>query len=165
MFFFERRGAMEENTNFDDKCLTHEVIARGVIVHEDSILLCKPKNGKYCYLPGGHVDPGEDSKHAIIREISEELGVDSVVERFLGVVEFSYEKKPSETIYELNLVYEVKIDENICMSLQSREDYIEFFWHPISDLVNTSLEPFLLRDTLQGWLENQDIQNIISSYL
>lgn len=44
-----------------------------------------PKGGKWCF-PGGHVEPGETSREAIIREVSEELGVRAVPRRRLGAV-------------------------------------------------------------------------------
>jgi ADP-ribose pyrophosphatase YjhB (NUDIX family) len=36
-----------------------EVIARGVMFHEEHVLLCQNCKHGYYYLPGGHVEPGE----------------------------------------------------------------------------------------------------------
>ena len=53
----------------------------------DSILLIKratkPFTG-YWALPGGRVDPGETVEHAVVREVKEETGLDTVVIRKIG---------------------------------------------------------------------------------
>ena len=54
--------------------------------HPDSILLTqrkiRPFKGQWC-LPGGHIDPFEPAREAIIREVQEETGLD-FDPRFLG---------------------------------------------------------------------------------
>lgn len=41
--------------------------------------------GSWCF-PGGHVDPGENSRRAIVRELREELGIEVVPGRRLEAV-------------------------------------------------------------------------------
>jgi len=45
---------------------------------------------KVLALPKGHIDPGETAAEAAVREIREEAGVDSEVERKLGDVKYVY---------------------------------------------------------------------------
>ena len=106
-----------------------ETIARGVCVIDGKILLCKAKGGKTTYLPGGHIEFGETGRQALVREIKEELGVDSTTGAFLGVVENSFLQhgKPHA---EINLVYELSLAEG---DVRAREDWIEFEWRPLAD--------------------------------
>ena len=48
-----------------------------VIMHSDqgNVLIQKPTYKKSWQLPGGGVDAGEDLKDALVREVSEELGI------------------------------------------------------------------------------------------
>lgn len=43
------------------------------------------KGGCWCF-PGGHLEPGENSRHAVQRELREELGVDVVATERLGSI-------------------------------------------------------------------------------
>ena len=115
-----------------------EVIARGVCVIDGKILLCKARGGKTTYLPGGHIEFGETGRQALVREIKEELGLDSTTGAFLGVVENSFMQhgKPHA---EINLVYELSLAEG---EVRAREDWIEFEWRPLTDLDDLMPEAF-----------------------
>ncbi|MBR3924306.1 MAG: NUDIX domain-containing protein, partial [Kiritimatiellae bacterium] len=63
-----------------------ESIARGVCVKDGKLLLCRAKGGKSTYLPGGHIEFGESGRIALVREVKEELGVDSSTGAFLGAL-------------------------------------------------------------------------------
>ena len=115
-----------------------EVIARGVCVVEGKLLLCKAKGGTTTYLPGGHVEFGETGRQALVREIKEELGLDSTAGTFLGVVENSFLQhgKPHA---EINLVYALSIAQG---EVRAREDWIEFEWRQLDDLGDLLPEAF-----------------------
>ena len=115
-----------------------ETIARGVCVIDGKILLCKAKGGKTTYLPGGHIEFGETGRQALVREIREELGLDSTTGAFLGVVENSFMQhgKPHA---EINLVYELSLTKG---DVRAREDWIEFEWRPLADLGDLLPETF-----------------------
>ena len=115
-----------------------ETIARGVCVIDGKILLCKARGGKTTYLPGGHIEFGETGRQALVREIREEMGLDSRTGAFLGVVENSFMQhgKPHA---EINLVYELSLAEG---DVRAREDWIEFEWRPLADLGDLLPETF-----------------------
>jgi len=51
----------------------------GIISRRDQLLLIRraegiAKGGLWCF-PGGHVEPGETARRAVVRELSEELGL------------------------------------------------------------------------------------------
>lgn len=67
--------------------------------------MCRNRKHGNVYLPGGHVDWGEDSQHALAREWREELGVKCrACSRFLGVVEQVYPAYSGRTC-EISIVF------------------------------------------------------------
>lgn len=127
-----------------------ETIARGVCVKDGKLLLCRAKGGKSTYLPGGHIEFGETGRAALVREVKEELGVDSAAGAFLGALENSFMQngKPHA---EINLVYALELAEGTdAGSLRSQEDWIEFAWHDLKDLDSANLLPESFR-TLAAW--------------
>ena len=107
-----------------------ETIARGVCVRGGKVLLCRAKGGATTYLPGGHIEFGETGREALVREIKEELGLDAVAGRFLGVVENSFMQK-GRPHAEINLVYELSVPDGETVA---KEDWIEFEWRGLGDL-------------------------------
>jgi len=57
------------------------VVVAGALVRNGRVLLAHRSPGRRWYpdvwdLPGGHVEPGETSRQALVRELREELGVE-----------------------------------------------------------------------------------------
>ena len=118
-----------------------ETIARGVCILDGKLLLCKAKDGKSTYLPGGHIEFGETGRQALVREMLEETGLAATTGRFLGCLENSFEQhgKPHA---EINLIYELKItDEAAARAVKAQEDWIEFLWCPLADLAAANVLP------------------------
>jgi len=135
-----------------------ETIARGVCVRDGKLLLCRAKGGSSTYLPGGHIEFGETGRQALVREVKEELGVESSTSAFLGVVEnaFLQHGKPHA---EINLVYELKwgtgngergTGNGELPPLNSQEDWIEFEWCELNRLDEANLLPSAFR-SLSDW--------------
>ncbi len=115
-----------------------ETIARGICVRDGKVLLCRAKGGSTTYLPGGHIEFGETGRQALVREVKEELGLDSETGAFLGVVENSFMQK-GKPHSEINLVYELKLPD---APAEAQEDWIEFEWRDLSDLSDLLPEVF-----------------------
>ena len=128
-----------------------ETIARGVCVRDGKLLLCRAKGGSSTYLPGGHIEFGETGRQALVREVKEELGVESSTGKFLGVVEntFLQHGKPHA---EINLVYELELGtgNGELPSLNSQEDWIEFEWCDLNRLEEANLLPPAFRSLSAG---------------
>jgi 8-oxo-dGTP diphosphatase len=73
-------------------------------VKDEKILLTRrgypPFKGKWC-LPGGHIDPNETARQAIIREVKEEVGLDFNA-RFFGYFD---EIIPENNIHAVVLIF------------------------------------------------------------
>ena len=129
-----------------------EILARGACVQGGKVLLCRNRKHGNVYLPGGHVDWGEDSRHALAREWREELGVSGKAGRFLGVVEQIYTARSGRTC-EISLVFEVA-----CPKISARknpasaEDHLAFEWAPLKKLQKSGLLPRALAEHLPAWL-------------
>jgi len=53
----------------------HQRSAGGVVAHEGRFLLIATAGGTRWQLPKGHIEPGESSEQAAVREVREETGV------------------------------------------------------------------------------------------
>jgi 8-oxo-dGTP pyrophosphatase MutT (NUDIX family) len=124
-----------------------EAIARGVAIVDGSILVCRAKGGKSSYLPGGHIEFGESAREALVREIREELGVESETGRFLGAVENSFMQhgKPHA---EINLVFELAFA--VKPEAAAKEDWIEFEWVRLEELEKANLLPSVFNALASG---------------
>ena len=141
-----------------------ENIVRGVCVINGHVLLCRPKKGGYTYLPGGHIEFGETSRAALVREMKEETGLDAEAGDFLGVVESQFEQH-GRPHCEISLVYRLTLGvcpqtSGACPQANERglspkigglspqlpavvaqEDWIEFAWWPLAKLSEANLLP------------------------
>jgi len=88
------------------------VLSRAVIIDQEQILLCKTLDlfpSDFYFLPGGHVEHGESTEKALIRELLEEAGCKCKIERFLGCLEYSFEPGLNSLCHnhEYNFIFEV----------------------------------------------------------
>ena len=115
-----------------------ETIARGICIQQGRVLLCRAKGGTTTYLPGGHIEFGETGRQALVRELREEMGVEATAGAFVNVVEnqFTQHGKPHA---EINLVYRLTLPDGI--AARACEDWIEFEWRDLADLVNAHVLP------------------------
>lgn len=108
-----------------------ETIARGVCLRDGHILLCKPAKGGRAYLPGGHIEFGETARQALVREVKEELGLDSAAGDFLAVTENAFDQG-GERHCEINLLFRLDVPglPPPPGDLPAAEPWIAFAWVP-----------------------------------
>lgn len=140
------------------------VKVRSLIIDNGKLLIAKPSNASFSFLPGGQVEFGETMESALIRELGEELGIEARVGPFLGVIEGHYTAQ-EEQHHEYNFVYCLE-DHQLSSSFDppSREDNLEFFWHPIDDLISVNLLPQTLQDLIPEWISQYRRRAIQNSY-
>ena len=70
------------------------VVAAGVVIEGGRVLLTQRKQGAHLAgaweLPGGKVEPGEDPRDALVRELEEELGIAVTVGEIVDVTFHRY---------------------------------------------------------------------------
>jgi len=127
-----------------------ELIARGLIIHGSSVLLCKAKQGGYYYLPGGHIEKGESAPEAVRREILEETGLESTVGEFLLATELHFTQNGKRK-HELTLVFHVEHLDGAPeppAPVPSAEDHLEFLWVDLAAVQDLDVRP----SVHQAWL-------------
>lgn len=139
------------------KTPTIEVIARGVLVSENHLLLANSSSGAYTYLPGGHVELGESVEEALNREWQEELGCNCEIQRFLGCVESRYvDHKEGHMHHEYSFVFLVSCKSlHFSKPLPKIEENLTFCWHSLEKLAMAKLRPRRLVDWLPIQLKVQ----------
>ena len=129
-------------------------LARGVIFIDGKVLLAHQIKADNTFLPGGHIEHGENAKAALVREIEEELGVTPVVGRFIGAVEHAWVDDFDN--HEINLLFEAAIpDLNSSAAPASLEPHLEFLWARPEELVSHNLLPVPMIACLKNLEEEQ----------
>lgn len=122
-----------------------EIIARCAWVDRGRVLVCRSLENGYCYLPGGHVEPGETAAAALSRELIEEAGIELAFHRPTACFEqlFTQKGKPR---HELTFVFHVEHAADF--EIHSRESHISFEWIDLAALVGEDLRP----PAIKAWL-------------
>jgi ADP-ribose pyrophosphatase YjhB (NUDIX family) len=133
-----------------------DLISRALIIKNDAILVNQNVNRKtgeaYVALPGGHVDPGEDCKTALLREIEEELDAHAEIGDLIFVSENIYAGRSKEDTqrHELTLIFagEISGETSDGVHVRSPEDDKNFRWLPVAELQQANLLPANVKDFL-----------------
>ncbi len=141
-----------------------EIIARGVCIQDDQLLICRSRGADNTFLPGGHVEFGESAREALRRELEEEAGKAGRVGRFLGAVEHTFRQKGKRHC-EVNLVFELVVpDVAPPAAPASCEAQLSFAWCPVSELETSSLEPAPLRHLILQWVRPHEEERWASTF-
>ncbi len=126
---------------------THEVLARGVCIWNGKLLLCRPRGKARSYLPGGHIEPGEGARAALVREIREELGLAGEAGAYLGTVEHHFGEGET-AVYEFSFLFRLTLCAEDPEAVVSRESAIDFFWCRPEAFDAAGFEPASIRGFL-----------------
>jgi 8-oxo-dGTP diphosphatase len=142
-----------------------QVIARAVIVDDGHVLLTCGTNGTdtYTYLPGGHVELGETTSGALMRELYEEIGItDGQIGSFLGVHECRWHNRHGKLEHEINFVFTVNVPGfSRHQPPASQESHIAFIWAPLSELATVNLLPTVMRTHLTHMLSHPQTDPLV----
>lgn len=126
----------------------------GIIKQGNNFLIMRVDNTPYYHMPGGHIEIGEDSKQAIIREIKEEIGCD-VQELNLFATQENFWTKNNKTCHGIEFYYIIKPKYELEIRDYQRieddkgeEKLLDFKWVTAEELKNIDLRPSNIRDML-----------------
>lgn len=130
------------------------LITRGFLVHGEEIILCRVKDAKWFFLPGGHIEDGESARVALSRELQEEIGVsDYKITSFIGICENIFPLEEGILQHEINIVFKVDVPHEL--KVDTKEDHIEFVSIAKKNLKDYKILPAPLKDGLIEWLNNE----------
>ena len=132
---------------------TIELIARGVMIHDGAILLCKVKTKDNFFFPGGHVEFDEDSIAALKREIKEEVDGIVIDTRFIGILENQF-SQDGERKHEMNIVFESQL---ASPEIHVLEDHIECIWVPLAEFEEARVLPVSLKERVIQWMQDKQV--------
>ena len=73
------------------------IVVAGILFEDGRVLLTQRKKGAHLEglweLPGGKIDPDEDPRDALVRELNEELGIDVTVGAPIEITSHRYPEK------------------------------------------------------------------------
>lgn len=105
--------------------------ASALIVDQDKLLLVKraiPHKGMWD-IPGGFLELGEHPEDGVKREMKEELGINIIINKFIGIVMDRY--GDNDNIWTLNIFYEARIANGVPTPAS---DVCEYKWFSVEDL-------------------------------
>ena len=138
---------MDFRTRIDNQIFG--VRATALLIKDGKIFLTKDSKGRY-YTIGGAVEVNEVAADAAVREVKEELGIDSRVNQLAFVVEnqFTHEDRDFYNI-EFHFIVEPIGEMPEKMNEGNLKQSCE--WIGIDNLVNLDVVPAFLAEELPNW--------------
>ncbi|RRN50743.1 NUDIX hydrolase [Streptococcus suis] len=125
------------------------VRATALIIKDGKIFLTKDSKGRY-YTVGGAIEVNEIAADAAVREVKEELGIDSRVNQLAFVVENQF---THEDIDFHNIEFHFIVEPIGEMPEEMIEDSLKqpCEWIEVDNLVNLDIVPAFLAEELPNW--------------
>jgi ADP-ribose pyrophosphatase YjhB (NUDIX family) len=84
---------------------TPKVDVRGVVIHNERLLLVQERSDGGWTLPGGWADPNETPREAVVREIREESGYETTAGRLLALYDRSKHGHPTSFPFHIYKIF------------------------------------------------------------
>lgn len=139
----------------------------GVVQVGDKILIDNCDNAPFWGYPGGHVELGESTREAVVREVKEEIGVDAEIIKNLASIQLFFTREDGKPFHEIGFYYLMKaniepknltIEENDKGRLRKHQ----FRWVTKEELKNLDVRPTELKKVILNDLENQEIISYVT---
>ena len=140
----------------------------GVVQVGDKILIDNCDNAPFWGYPGGHVELGESTREAAVREVKEETGVDAEIIKNLATIQLFFTREDGKPFHEIGFYYLMKaniepkdltIEENDKGKLRKHQ----FRWGTKEELKNLDVRLTELKKVILNDLENQEIISYVTN--
>ncbi len=128
--------------------------SRAILQQDNKFLIIRVNDAEYYHLPGGHVEVGETSADALIREIKEETNIEIDLGKLLLINEEFYHKNDKE-IHSVIFYYLARPKSIVSMENSvhfeqghTRVNKHELRWVTVDDLASIDLRPAMIKDLL-----------------
>ena len=131
----------------------------GILKVKDKYLTVKIQNNDFYCLPGGHVELGEDTDSAVLREMKEELGYEVKIVKLVSIIQNFFKAKDGRVFHELGYYYiveptnldDVNLDDYVITELdKGKLVRLEFKWFTLDELKQTRFLPEVLKHELDN---------------
>lgn len=139
----------------------------GILKVKDKYLTVKIQDNDFYCLPGGHVELGEDTDSAVLREMKEELGCEVKIIKLVSIIQNFFKDKNGKLFHELGYYYivepkninDVNLDDYVVIENdKGKEVRLEFKWFNLNELKKEKFLPEVLKEHLN----NDSLVNIIT---
>ena len=138
---------------FSDGGITFMYRVGGIAVHEGRLLVERDIHHRFCFVPGGRVEYGENAVNALAREAREEFGEDVRIGRLVTA---------TDNLFELDGVRYQEVGLYFLMSFapesgvlarggafEAEEPGLRYEWLPLDELEDADLKPSFLIDRVR----------------
>lgn len=147
---------MREHIKIKNEHYTFKFRVSGVIIKDNKVLLLEMDDAGFFCLPGGHVELGETTEEAMLREMMEETTKETYIKKYLGNIENFFINKHNINIHEIAFYYlmDFKEDNIDIKDLIRIEDdqgtkvKLNFKWFNLDELDNINIKPEYLKEIL-----------------
>jgi 8-oxo-dGTP pyrophosphatase MutT (NUDIX family) len=116
----------------------YRISAKAIIAKDNNVLLVREKDDDWWSFPGGGIDYGETIHDALVREVSEELGVAPEHVQVDDTVAFISIGAVVEGVPKANLFYRVTVPSH---EVKPTDDVLEQKWHSLEELPKLYISP------------------------
>ncbi|MFT7557819.1 MAG: ADP-ribose pyrophosphatase YjhB (NUDIX family) [Planctomycetota bacterium] len=128
---------------------------RGIIRHDNKILLQNVDSREYWNLPGGGFEPYDESFEACtIREIKEETGMDTTLERLLFVQEFKHRDTAQIELFFLLKGTDFSQYNEHHTDLDKPDAVNRLSWFTNEEIQSMDVRPAFIGENIQQLLDN-----------
>ncbi|MDE3733998.1 NUDIX domain-containing protein [Streptococcus suis] len=147
---------MDFRTRIDNQIFG--VRATALIIKDGKIFLTKDSKGRH-YTIGGAIAVNETAQDAVVREVREELGIDSRVNQLAFVVENQFTQEGMDFH---NIEFHFIVEPTGEMPKEMIEDSLKQAceWIELDNLVNLDIVPAFLAQELPNW--NRQVKHIMN---
>ena len=115
------------------------------------LVMCWEKKHQFYFLPGGTLEPGENLRTCLVRELQEEMGIDVQAGPFVGCIENHWQGY-DYIFQEFIFIFRAQAPPNLLEGpIVAQESHIAFEMVALQDLPNLPVMPTKLNSFIEQY--------------